>query len=115
MILDDIKDKLEAIDPVVFYGMADDSIRETVWDYTVFNRVSVKPSTNKTAATDYFDVALIRENFIPDGLDIEVIDSLCTLPGVRLAGSDATFDYIKKPGTNTVVEMLVIHFLRARK
>lgn len=115
MILTDIEAKLKEIDPNVYYGMVDDSRKETVWDYIVFDRTAIKHSMNKTSASDRFSVHIIRENFVPDGLEDEVIAKLCELPGVRLTGEDTTFDYVQKPNTNIVVEMMSIRFLRARK
>lgn len=115
MILSDIEAKLNEIDPNVYYGMVDESRKDTVWNYIVFNRTNIKHSPNKTSATDRFDVHIIRENYIPDGLEDEVVDKLCELPGVRLTGEDTTFDYVQKPNTNIVVEMMSISFLRARK
>lgn len=115
MILIDIEAKLKELDPNVYYGMVDESRKETVWDYIVFNRTKVSHSSNKTAASDHFDVHIIRENYVPEGLDTKVIESLCSLPGVRLANADCTFNYVQKPSTNIVVEMLSISFVRARK
>lgn len=115
MILSDIEAKLQEIDSRVYYGMVDESAKDTVWNYIVFNRTTIKHSQNKTSASDYFDVHIIRENYIPDGIDKEVIDKLCALPGVRLTGSDSTFAYVPKPNTNIVVEMLTINFVRTRK
>lgn len=99
----------------MYYGIVDNSRKETAWDYIVFNRVNIQHSSNKTADTDYFDVHIVRENFVPDGIDVEIRESLCKLPGVRLAGSPSQFDYAMKPNTNIVVEMLSMSFLRARK
>lgn len=115
MILTDIEAKLREVDPYVYYGIVDESRKETVWNYTVFNRTSIKHSANKTAASDYFDVHVIRENYVPEGIDTEIIKRLCALPGVKLAGTDSTFDYVPKPNTNIVIEMLTISFVRARK
>lgn len=115
MILSDIEEKLLEIDPRVYYGMVDGNTKESAWDYIVFNRTTVKHSANKTSASDCFDVNIIRENYIPDGLEDEVIAKLRELPGVRLAGSDSVFNYVRKPSTNTVIEMLTISFVRARK
>lgn len=115
MILSDFENKLKEIDPNVFYGLVDRAMAETVWDYTVFNRTVIKPSANRTAASDRFDVHVVRENYIPEGMDTQVIDKVCELPGVRLAGDDITFDYVQKPNTNIVVEMMTISFVRARK
>lgn len=115
MILTDIEEKLHEIDDFVYYGMADDSRKETAWNYTVFNRSTIKRNANKTSASDYFDVHIIRENYVPDGMDEVVIEKLCSLAGVRLSGEDCSFAYVQKPSTNIVVEMLTIHFVRARK
>lgn len=114
MILTDIEAKLQEIDPRVYYGMVDNRVAETAWNYIVFNRTGVKYSTNKTAASDAFDVHIIRENYVPDGVDTEVVTKLCELPGVRVSG-DCVFNYTQKPNTNIVVEMLTISFVRARK
>lgn len=115
MLLTDIETKLKEFDENVFYGMADDSMKETVWNYIVFNRVTVNHSGNKTSAADRFDVHIIRENFIPEDLDTEIISAICALPGVKLSGENCTFNYVMKPNTNIVVEMLSIPFVRARK
>lgn len=115
ILLKDIEEKLKELDPNVYYGLVDDRQREMVWDYIVFNRSTIKRSTSKASATDYFDVHIIRENYIPDGIDDEVVEKLCALPGVKLSGSDSAFAYVQKPNTNIVVEMLTISFARARK
>jgi hypothetical protein len=115
MILEEIQSKLREIDPNVYYGMVDSSQNETEWNYIVFNRTEITRSANKTGASDRFDVHIIRENFIPEGVDTEVVDALCSIPGVRVAGENSTFTYVQKPNTNIVVEMLTIPFVRARK
>ena len=115
MILTDIEAKLKEIDPNTYYGMVDESQAETVWDYIVFNRTRIRHSGNKTSSSDFFAVHVIRENYIPDGMENAVIDALCELPGVRLTGEDTEFSYVQKPNTNIVVEMMSISFLRARK
>lgn len=115
MILEEIKAKLEEIDTNVFYGMVDDSMRETLWNYIVFSRSKLSASTNKTAYSDYYSVHIIRENWLPEGLDIQVIDKMLEIDGMRLAGSDGTYHYILKPKTNIVVEMLSLEFVKVRK
>lgn len=114
MLLTDIEAKLKEIDPNVDYGMVDRSRKETAWNYIVFNRTGVKYSSNKTSASDTFDVHIIRENYVPEGVDSLVIEKMCELPGVRVNG-EVVFNYTQKPNTNTVVEMLTIPFVRARK
>ena len=115
MILNDIKAKLREADNNVFYGAVDNEMRETVWDYTVFNRKVLKPSTNRTGYTDVFSVHIVRENFIPEGLEETVIELMLSIPGMKLSPNDGEYDYVTKPGTNTVVEMFSIDFMKPRK
>lgn len=115
MILNEIKSKLEEVESKVCYGMVDEALRDTVWDYIVFNRLSLKRSVNRTSYSDYIEVHIVRENFIPEGLDIQIIEKMHEIDGIRLADIDGRYDYIKKGATNTVVEMLTLTFVRARK
>lgn len=115
MILNKMRTKLEELDPNVFYGMVDNKMRDTIWDYIVFDRVRLKCSANRTSYTDYFEVHIIRENYVPDGLDLQVIDKMLEIEGMRLASEDGRYNYIMKSGTNTVIEMLTLTFMRARK
>lgn len=115
MILKQIEEKLQEIDPNVYYGAAWKHDNETLWNYIVFNRRTVKHSTNKTADTDYYDVHIVRENYIPEGLDAEVIAKVTELAGFRLAGNDDTFQYERKPNSDVVLEIQTITFIRARK
>lgn len=114
MFLTDVEAVLKEIDTHVDYGMADKENMETAFNYIVFNRTGVVYSANKTGASDKFDVNIVRENYVPEGLDEEIVDRLCKLPGVRISG-DAEINYAQKPGTNIVIEVLTIHFVRARK
>lgn len=115
MILDEIKEKLKEIDENVFYGMVDNSMQETVWDYIVFNRSSMKVNANKTGYTDVYTVHIVREEWIPEGLELEIINKMLEIPGMRMAGNDAQYTYVPKPNTNVVVEMLSIDFVKPRK
>ena len=76
MILAEIKEKLLEIDPIVFYGAVNPNEIETVWDYIVFERKVTKPSTNQTGYSHYFTVHIIRENFVPEGLELTVIEKM---------------------------------------
>lgn len=113
--LNTIKNKLKELDNNVYYGIVDPKIRETIWDCIVFARVRPSYNTNLTSCSDHYDVCIIRENYIPEGFDLEVIRKMKEIDGVRLAQEDGSFDYLQKPNTNTVVEMLTLHFVRARK
>ena len=115
MILEEIEKKLQEIDSRVYYGMADQAEAEKEWNYIVFSRNSLSASESKKAYTDHFTVAIVRENYIPEGLDTLVIEKMCELAGVRLGNPDSQYQYTRKPNTNTVVELLTMEFVRARK
>ena len=115
MILETIKEKLLEVDPNVFYGMVDKSMRESVWDYIVFNRKITRPGKERTGYSHYFTVNIIRENFIPEGLEVTVIEKMLEIPGMKLAGTDMEYAYREKPNTNIVVELLSIDFVKAVK
>lgn len=117
MILNDIKQKLEEFDPVVFYGCVDEDSKDikNCWDYTVFNRTKLRIAPDKNSFIDLIEVHIVREEYVPDGTDTEVIAKMRSIPGVKLASEDGTYTYTRKPGTGTVVEMLTLTFTRARK
>lgn len=121
MFLDDVKKALKEIDPMVFYGLVpsrlvDEKGEEVdTWDYIVFNRAKLKHNSNKTSFGDGFEVHIVREEYVPEGTDTDVIAKLTALPGVKLADEDGTYDYMMKPNTDMVVEMLTLTFTRARK
>lgn len=114
---------LESIDPIVFYGLTPTRVLDAegrevdtwTWDYIVFNRTKLKSSMQKTSYVDAFEVHIVREEFIPEGIDVEVIEKLTALPGVKIAAEDGVYDYTMKPGTDNVVEMLTLTFTRSRK
>lgn len=115
MILEDIQQKLLGIDSKVFYGKVDEKEIENDWNYIVFMRKKLSFDAQKNSFSDKFIVAVIRENFIPDGLENDVIEAMRTIPGVKLSSADGEYNYVQKPNTNTVVEILTLEFVRARK
>lgn len=115
MILDDIKNKLKEVDNNVFYGAVDPRMREEIWDYIVFARDTLSYSESKKSYGIHYTVAIVRENFIPEGLEMAVINKMCEIPGMRVSGSDGNYEYIPKPNTNNIVEMLTINFVKPIK
>lgn len=117
MVLNDVKDALEALfpDEPVDYGMATSVREKDLWDYVVFNRETIRTS-DRQGYTDRVNVAIVREEYVPqDDIDA-VIAALSAIPGVRLdTTKDIAFAYLAKPGSNAVVEMAELPFLRARK
>ena len=115
MVLNEIKDALEAVDPNVYYGMAGSLQDGDLWDYIVFSRSTLNASANKTGYTDKFRVAIVREEFIPDDTVYEVIEAMLAIDGMKLSGGEFTYEYAKKPNTNTVIELLVLDFVKPKK
>lgn len=114
MILIDLRDKLLEIDEHVFYGMVDDTMREMVWNYIVFERSKISFNANKSGISYYFTIHIVRENFVPEGLEKTVIDKVCEIDGMRVTG-EPSFQYVPKPNTNVVIEMLSIDFVLPMK
>ena len=114
-MLVDIESKLKEVTDLVFYGSADDVGNAALWNYIVFFRDKTARNQNNTSYTDYYTVAIIHENWVPNEMIEMVISNLETLPGVRLANSDIGFDYTRKPSTNAVIEIATLTFSRPRK
>lgn len=115
MILETIEEKLKEIDPYTFYGMVDEAMNEMLWNYTVFARKSIGHSTNKTSYSHVYSVTIVRENFIPEGLELEYIKKMKEIAGMKPADADIVISYVEKPNTNRVVELMTIEFVRAVK
>lgn len=116
--LDLINDALKTVEDEerVYYGTASKLPQGAPWNYTVFSRNATEPSSNLTSMSDGFIVAIVRENFVPEGMDKAIIDAMRAIPGMRLeADADIEYAYQVKPGTHDTVEMMVIRFKKARK
>lgn len=115
MILDEVRAALETVDPRVMYGAVPLAALEgEPWDYTVFRRQAVRQSATKGGLTDVVEVAVVREEYVPEGLAEQVEAAMRSIPGMRRSG-DAEFDCMVKPGSDDVVELLAMTFARARK
>jgi len=114
-LLVDIETKLREVADLVFYGSADDVANNAIWDYIVFWRDRTARNQNNTGFTDYYSVAIVHENWVPDEMIEATIEKIESLPGVRLASSDIDFNYSRKPSTNAVIEIATLTFSRARK
>ena len=115
MVLDEIRKALEKVDPLVYYGRAGNLDGGDIWDYIVFSRSTTSATGNATGFTDTYQVAIVREDFVPDADSEAVIDAMLEIPGMRLAGNEFAYEYAAKPNTNTVCELLVIDFVKPSK
>lgn len=110
-----IREALECIDPIVFYGQAGNLREDVLWNYIVYFRERIEENQNKTGSTLYFHVAIVRENEVPEGLEQEVIKAIKeSVPGARVSG-DIQYDYAVKPNTGAAVEVMDIVFAKPRK
>lgn len=114
-MLKQIQQSLEAIDPHTYYGAAGTLSGEDVWDYIVFYRTTLSPSTNKTGFAQVYEVAIVREEYVPDETVFAVIDAITAIPGMRYAGTGGTYQYTMKPNTEQVIEILTLDFVRPLK
>lgn len=113
--LNELRDKLCEVDELVFYGMVDRNKVTDRWNYTVFGRRVMRPTGNKTGFADVYTVAIVREDYIPEGYEQTVIDKVCEISGMRLSDGDMQYSYTQKPNTNTVVELLELVFIKPKK
>lgn len=112
----EIKNKLLELDTNIHYGMVPDSVTPKEYNYFVFGQEKInKKSATSNDLQGHWYVVIVREDFIPDDLVLDVIEKVTDIPGVRLADGDCTYDYITKGGTNIVVEMLMIKFTKTKK
>lgn len=115
--LDMIKDALATIDgDKVFYGLAAKLGKKDPWNYTVFSRASTDPSDNLTSFSDIYEVAVVREEYVPEGMLFDVLAAVDHIPGLKLAkGRPIEYRYDLKSGTSDTVEMMVVRFAKSRK
>lgn len=115
LILKDIQEKLTGIDPNTYYGTAAQHPKNEPWDYIVFSRDILKRNDGKSGYTDILNVSIVREEFIPEGIEEEVIEAMEAIAGVRLQQGNHEYYYSVKPGTQLTVEMILLKFTHARK
>lgn len=114
-LLQQIKTALEALGRPVFYGQAGTIDGADLWDYIVFWRETLESTGGKTGYRDRFIVSIVQEEFVDDETVEAVIKAMKQLPGVKLSDGQMQYAYTKKPNTETVIEILALEFLRARK
>lgn len=100
----------------ILYGTAHKHDNTKPWNYIVFNKEKLKKGgTSLTDLTYYWNVAIIHEEYIPEGLEEAVIDKIQEIKGLRLADGDMSVDYMTKGESNMVVELLQISFVKTKK
>lgn len=112
---EDVAAALRTVDENVYYGTGVEHDRSKPWDYTVFSRDVLRRKPNRAGFSDVVDVAVVREEYIPDGTEEAVVAAMESIPGVRLAELDHEYYYRVKPNTHHSIEMVVLRFTHSRK
>lgn len=116
-MLDQIKAALEAIEPHVCYG-TDRALEGTeVWDYIVFRRTrtAVQPRAPRGDVTDYYEINLVRADYVPEDEALRVLDALTSLPGLKPVAGDISYTAVSKPGTKAQLEVATFSMCAPRK
>lgn len=112
--LDDIRDVLQSFGKT-YYGNANPKMNEQ-WDYYVFRRLNLKKKgAGGTDFTRCYVVGIVKENYIPEGHEFEVIKAVREKTRLRLADVDITYNYTFKGATDLVVEVAFITFAEPLK
>lgn len=111
-LLVDIRKSLEKIDKKVCYGKSfDDYVKENGFDFIVFSRKGMKKS--KRDITRTFEVSIVRENYIPEGLDIKIIRAITENTCLKFPNDqEMPYNYIRKGDTSDLVEILTLTFVK---
>lgn len=115
MILKEVQTALTEIDPNTYYGTGITHPKGDPWDYIVFSRDILTRKPNKSGYSDVINVAVVREEFIPDGLEEQIVEAMESIAGVRMLEGNHEYYYSVKPGTQLTVEMIVLKFTHSRK
>lgn len=107
-MLDTIRDTLQDFGET-YYGNAYPKESDP-WDYYVFRRSILKKASNGTDFVRRYTVAIVKENYIPEGHEFEVINAIRAATKMRLADVDITYSYTFKGATDLVVEVALITF-----
>lgn len=108
-MLDKIREALEAFGKT-YYGNATPANNDP-WNYYVFRRAALKKSgAGGNNFRRHYTIAIVKENYIPEGHEFEVITAIQEKTKMRLADTDITYSYVMKGATDMVVEVALITF-----
>lgn len=107
-MLDTIRDTLQGFGET-YYGNAYPKEGDP-WNYYVFRRSILKKAGSGADFVRRYTVAIVKENYIPEGHEIEVINAIRAATKMRLADVDITYSYAFKGATDLVVEVALITF-----
>lgn len=114
-ILDEIYTKLKTLNNNVWYGMTEDITNLDELDYLVFFRDYTTYYQEKKSFSDYYTVAIVKENYIPVDYFLQVVKVMESITGMKVSNDNINYDYTKKPNTDVTIEIATINFVKARK
>lgn len=114
-ILDEIYTKLKTLNDNVWYGMTEDITNLDELDYLVFFRDYTTYYQEKKSFSDYYTVAIVKENYIPVDYFLQVVEVMESITGMKVSNDNINYDYTKKPNTDVTIEIATINFVKARK
>lgn len=109
-MLEQIKSKLMEIEPKVFYGVGRYADGDS-WDCIVFGRRRRKNAGS--SCIQIWFLAIIKEEFIPEGMEEKVIEKMREL-GLKRTDSEEEYGYFEKSGECTV-EICTMEFYKSKK
>lgn len=98
MKLEKIEEALKKVVPYGYYGSAKKE-SESITEYIVFGRDVTKYNKSKMSTTDYYDVVIVMEGWIPEETIQEVINCMREI-GFRRSSNDIEFKYLSRNDTN---------------
>ncbi|MCD8383662.1 MAG: hypothetical protein LUC39_01705 [Clostridiales bacterium] len=115
-MLDEIKAALLTVDDHVCYGTDRELDGTDVWDYIVFRRTRTAVQTaHKGNCSDYYEVNIVRRNFVPEDEPLSVLAALAAVPGLKPAGGDISYNAVVRPGTKAQLEIATLTMVAPRK
>lgn len=113
-----IKEQLLKIEENVFYGIAPETHVKSAdnLDCMIFGVSNYQRKSDKSLdlqGTWY--VVIVREDYIPEDLIFQVIDTLHCISGLRLTSDSFDVEYLQKGNTDVTVEAVRLTFSRTIK
>lgn len=112
-MISEVQDALKAIDDRVLYGVARADASNT-WDCLLIRKERIEKSgTSKLGYSQYISVRIIREDAVPEGMEMQVIEYM---KGIGWKQSSASIEYEYTLDANeVVVEICKIEFYKVMK
>ena len=106
MKLEKIEEALKKVVPNAYYGSPKKE-SENITEYIVYGRDVNRCNKSKMSTTDYYDVVIVMEGWIPEETIQNVIKSMREI-GFMRSSNDIEFKYLRR--NDTIYEICSINF-----